>query len=174
MTSALHSQARASKLNGVLELRDVALFAVEAKVVGGVDPANLSFSLSLGEAVWTHAPDDTALVFLHLDVAIEHLEGMARTQLATISLAFRLTYVAREPLAPDAPISDYVALASWIQAWPYFRAEVQVLSSRLGYPALVLPVLLPGQTADVTVREQAPAKRRPKARPRATPKRAAR
>jgi hypothetical protein len=147
------SSERASTLNSVLLLQDVALYALEAKHVHHQESPKLGFSMNLGEAVWTRS-DTGVAVFLRLDVSIDHVVNAEHTKLSTLAVTFQLTYGARAPLAPDAPVADYVALASWLQAWPYFRAEVQALSTKLGYPPLVVPVLLPGQTADVAVREQ--------------------
>jgi hypothetical protein len=174
--SSRHSSPQAARLNGVLTLRDISLYGVEAKNVTRTDqPPNLGFSMTLGDAVWGRL-DSGIIVFLPLDVSIDHVVGEEHTKLATFTVALQLSYESSAPLPADAPVSDYVALASWMQAWPYFRAEIQALSSKLGFPPLVLPVLLPGQTADVTVREQpseAPVPA-PKAPARTKQKRAAR
>ena len=65
-----------------------------------------------------------------------------------------------------AYLDDFVGIVGWMHVWPYIRAEVQALSSKLGFPALTLPPLLAGQTKNIPVRRLHPARTRPAASPR--------
>jgi hypothetical protein len=76
-----------------------------------------------------------------------------------------------EPTESDwAAFEHYAGIVGWLHVWPYMRAEVHCLSTKLGFPPLVLDVMLSGHTSQLSVRRfgdepnPAPAKREGKPR----------
>jgi len=68
------------------------------------------------------------------------------TIIADLSVVMHLEY---SLLGEDSPIADediphVVAILGYMHSWPYFRADVQALTTRLGFPPLVLPVIVSG------------------------------
>ena len=64
--------------------------------------------------------------------------------LAFVSVTFGLVYRLKGEPWSDAEISNALGVMGYLHVWPYFRAEVQVLTAKLGFPALTLPVAVSG------------------------------
>lgn len=164
---------RAARLNTKLRLEQVSLFALEARHERGMAEPRLAFSTSFEPVRWTPASDGFAAVF-PLSIDLEHAPsddvGVARVTLARLHVATRVVYAKTTSFEPADRelLPDYFALNGWMHVWPYARADVHALSSRLGFPPLVLPVLLGGQTSGVEVSELVePAPRRAARAPKA-------
>lgn len=149
--------ARAGRLNTALRLDQIFLFSIHAQHLGGAVAPKFGFSLEFEPTVWSPLPDGLVAMF-PLKVSLEDRSRGAATKLAEIRVGMRIFYKteAEGGLEEHADcIEDYLGIVGWMHAWPYARAEVQDVSVRMGFPPLVLPVLLAGQTAGVIVRKLA-------------------
>lgn len=154
MSSSSFEVAKAKTLNGKLRLDDIGLVALEAKLLrSGIEP-KLSFSISLDGIEWILEDNHIHAAF-PVSVTLDDV-SKERVALAEIRLVFRASYGldAAFDRSQDLEASNhFLAIVGWLQVWPYVRSEVQQLSSRLGFPALVLHPLLAGQTSNVEVRQ---------------------
>lgn len=147
----------AKTLNQKLQFDDVGLLAIEAKLLAPVETSELSFGIRFDEVEW-QLGDNHLFAAFPLAVGITEASESGR-EIASIQLVLRGSYRLSESFdrVADLDATDhFLAIVGWLQMWPYLRAEVQQLSNRLGLPPLVLPVLLPGQTADLSVRRAQP------------------
>ena len=146
--------ARAATLNKKLALAQIALFEVSARHSAEevVPTPQFSFSMNLESPSCVIRATDVVALF-PLNVTVEHLAGGVRVPLAQIRVVARVFYRIADDFneADAAAVPDYIGIVGWMHAWPYLRAEVQSLSTNLDFPPLVLPVLLSGQTADISV-----------------------
>jgi hypothetical protein len=135
--------ARAATLNKKLALGSIGVLELSAK---------LSFTMNLQPVSCVSRPGDVIAVY-PLRVIVEHVDGEARLPLAELSVSMRASYRKFPSFTNDdeAAVPHYVGIVGWMHVWPYLRAEVQSLSTKLDQPPLVLPVLLSGQTAEVPV-----------------------
>ncbi|WP_437486626.1 hypothetical protein WME75_04085 [Sorangium sp. So ce1014] len=67
-------------------------------------------------------------------------------QIAAFSVVLRADYgcAAHGDMPGVDELPHYAGLMSYMHTWPYFRADIQYLSTKLGFPPLVLPVVLSG------------------------------
>jgi len=149
----------AARLSNSLRLRDIVCVGLEAK---HLTPNEVPADSALG---WETPPiqvywelDDAGLkVIVPFSLFIEaHTDGGGpekKVRLAEIGVAMRLEYdVNRDEAWSDDDLPHYVGISSYLHAWPYFRADVQFLSTKLGFPPLILPVIVSGHPAkQVTV-----------------------
>jgi hypothetical protein len=142
----------AAKLNRSFRLDEIVFDVFNAKRVQHVEDATWSFTMHLGEVRWSKR-GNAVVSWFATKVGIQHAEGEARTDLATMEAIARVTYEVVDALddANEARIPDFLGIVGWMHAWPYIRSEIQSLSVKLGYPPLTLPILLSGQTSDVPV-----------------------
>ncbi|MBK8995682.1 MAG: hypothetical protein IPM35_08040 [Myxococcales bacterium] len=147
----------ASALAAKIQLQDVMVLSVEAKHVGMIDAPEplLSYTVPRVAAVWEHCDQSVVAVFPFC-VYVEALpaigaEQSERVRLAEVGVTLRIEYLmkpgALEGGFNEEALRHYVGISGYMHAWPYFRAEVQWLTSKLGFPGLVLPVILSGQAA---------------------------
>lgn len=70
--------------------------------------------------------------------------------LATFSVVIRIEYKLLEQggVIESEQLPHVLGTLGYIHAWPYFRADVQWLTTKLGFPALVLPVVISGEVTD--------------------------
>jgi hypothetical protein len=139
----------ARRLNKALHLDNVGFAGLEAHVNSFGEPP-FKFAMKLGAVHWKKTESELVVAF-PVEVTIQ--DGAA-DGLASLSVVVRATYGFREELTDDAleAIPHYLGIVGWMQVWPYIRAEIQDLSTKLGFPPLTLPVLLTGQTRHVPVR----------------------
>lgn len=170
MSAPTYDVHRASKLNTKLHLAGVSLFEMHAKhiVSAAVSEPRLTFSLRQQEVVYAALGDDVLPVYV-VAVQLQRLDDNDNpVPLGEIMVAMRAAYAKHENWTDEDSLylDDFVGIVGWMHVWPYIRAEVQTLSSKLGFPALTLPTLLAGQTANIRVRRLHPAPTKPDASPR--------
>lgn len=157
-TSKAHEVSRASTLNTKLRLTNLALYELHA--TRGTPPPTkhrLTYGLSFAEITLVEQKSEVGAV-LRLTVNLEALDAEIRTVLAVLDVAQTVSY-RKEPTWTDedaAALPDFIGIVGWLHAWPYVRAEVQAMSTKLGFPPLTLPTLLAGETANVPVRRIEP------------------
>jgi hypothetical protein len=77
-------------------------------------------------------------------------------RLLTIGMTLALTYRRRPGAPPSENVDDFAGTLGFMHSWPYFRAEVQALTAKLGLPALTLPIVLSGNVPGLArIRRQA-------------------
>ena len=147
--------ARASTLNAKLRLDTISHFRVAASHVdgGGEESPHFSYTMTMDSPVYAE-PDQSVIAVFPVTIAIEHRAADRRVPLGELHVTVRAIYVKEPAFTTDdsSAVEDYVGIVGWMHVWPYVRAEVQNLSTKLGFPPLLLPVLLAGQTADIPVR----------------------
>lgn len=144
-----HSVDVARLLNTSLRLDNVTFAGLQAHLSSFGEPP-FKFAMNLGVVHWTRDSAELLGVF-PVEVAIQ--DG-STTSLASLNVLVRATYGIIDDLTDDKleAIPHYLGIVGWMHVWPYVRAEVQELSTKLGFPPLTLPVLLTGQTRHVPVR----------------------
>ena len=168
----------AARLSRSVHLRDIVCMGVDAKhtqqAPTDLTPeAVLSWDLAKVNAFWELEGDGNRLkVVFPLHITIEAIvgegESKTKTRLAQIGTIIRLEYDVQrsetEPLSED-DIPDFVGVSGFLHSWPYFRADVHWLTSKIGFPPLVLPVMVSGNAAG-TVSVSRLSEIRPSATPR--------
>jgi hypothetical protein len=146
---------RATKLNQRVRLVGVDVHRLAAQHLGAVQGPRYGYHLAIGNVSFAEV-DDTVVAVLPLTVQIHHKDQDRATPLASIEVDLRLGY-RREGAALDESerdvLPDFLGIVGWMHAWPYARAEVQSLTTKLGFPPLVLPLLHAGATAGVLVEQ---------------------
>lgn len=148
--------ARAAKLNTKLALKEMSLFEVRARRLpphGVPEQPSFTFAMAFSPTLYADYEGELLPVYT-LNVFIQHHGEGERVPLAELNVAMRAAYTKNPDFLPgDLDFADdYLGIVGWMHAWPYVRAEIQSLSTKLGFPALVLPTLLAGQTADTPIR----------------------
>jgi preprotein translocase subunit SecB len=134
------SIAVASELSRVLRLENVRFAAVSARSFSSRPASKLKFDMPVIDAVWRleGAALDVLLPFvLHVRASDEP------TVLFEVEVSVMVSYASRneDPLDPER-CRNYAGINGFLHAWPYVRAEVQMLSTKLGYPPLTLPAIV--------------------------------
>lgn len=164
----------AQRVTSRLHLRDVICMGLKAEraATGAEVPedARLGWRLKPIVAI-CKTEGGSVVVLLPLDVVLFARVGdEPPIPLADISVALRIEYSVSEGEALDElDVQHHAGTATYLHAWPYFRADVQMLSTKLGFSPLVLPTIMVGVPAsNVTVQTldeaRKKAKRSPKAR----------
>ena len=150
----------AARLSRFIKLRDVScveLHAAHRNAPAGSADLSLSWSTPNSTAIWG-LKEATLKVLIPFFLVIEGVENGDtgnKTKLAEMQVTLRLDYElerggSNEWSEDDLP--HFAGVSSYLHAWPYFRAEIQALTTKLGFPPLVLPVIVSGHVAkQVTV-----------------------
>ena len=145
----------ASRLATSLRIRDIVCVGLEAKHLAAAEAppgSALGWETPLVEVFW-ELEGDALKVLLPFSVFIHaHVNGDAekekRVRLAELMIGMRIEYeVTRTEAWSEADVPHYVGISSYLHAWPYLRADVQWLTAKLGYPPLVLPIIVSGHPA---------------------------
>jgi hypothetical protein len=152
----------ASRLARKVRLNDIQCIALGVGYVfdGEVPPdLSLSWKLAPVSASWMRTERSILAVFpfvVHIDgkrPAVDEKddpEPEKGVRIAEAQVMLRLEYT----LAPgidvvdaEVDMDDFVGVNGYLHAWPYLRAEVQSLTTKIGLPPLLLPVQLSGHAA---------------------------
>jgi hypothetical protein len=144
-----------------MHLTTVSFHSIEAvfQYSGAEELGNLQWDLAPPAAMWLES-DGQIRVGMPFEISISTKRDAPREELpvGTFRITVRLSY----GIAPnqDRPtpedISHYVGVCGFLHAWPYVRAELQSLTTKLGLPALVLPTVMsqvPASKVTVTFTE---------------------
>lgn len=131
--------ARASKLNQKLRLDQLGLHQVECRYLSVPPDGRPGYDLDVGTVRFGSSEQGVA-AFFPVNIA---MHGPDSLPFATIALVHRVIYRRNEGWvdSDEEWLADYVGIVGSVQVWPYTRAEVQSLTSKMGLPALILPVL---------------------------------
>jgi hypothetical protein len=147
----------ASRLAPLVQLLDVGFVSINGKLVNedpsalpAPDAGTLTFDVPKTRSAWTL--DGRALrVILPLTLFIEVEDNATKkkVRLAELGVVMRLDYELKSDTGwTDDELPHFVGISGYMHAWPYFRAEIQWLTSKLNFPPLTLPVLLSGQAGN--------------------------
>ena len=76
-------------------------------------------------------------------------------RVATIVVMLRLDYEADPSVdADDDGLDSYAGISGLLHSWGYVRAEIQHLSTKIGFPALLLPPVLSGHASNLVAKVQ--------------------
>ena len=145
-------------------LRDVSFAAVQGKLLAPPDTEGvLDYRLPTVTVHWTRRLNDISLVLpfsLIAEAKQDADEPSPGVDLARFSVVIRLEYKLLEQGGAIEPeqLPHVLGTLGYMHAWPYFRADVQWLTTKLGFPALVLPVVLSGEVTDRVLIARAPIK----------------
>jgi hypothetical protein len=165
--------SKAAPVSVRASLLDVRAVHIEGRLVTPTaenEVVELQFTLPMVNALWWL--DDRKLFALFpWEVVIDKVEGKGKnTRLVELRVGHLLVYSFADahPLPEADDLDHFVALGAQMHAWPYLRAETQSLSSKLGLPALVLPVRTAAEASmSVLVRRQPiPTAEQPEKKPR--------
>jgi hypothetical protein len=140
------NQQLAASLVQRLELTDIVITAFEARHIRGVPARRLGYSHGFGDVQWGIWEGEVRAAFPFMVQLEAHGDANEVTPLARMSLTVRADYRIDERFSEkdEEAVNHYLGLSGIMHVWPYIRAEVQSMSIKLGFPALTLPVLLPG------------------------------
>jgi hypothetical protein len=132
-------------------LGNVAFAAVEARLLGGSPAAILGYHLPHVNVTWSKRGTAISAIFpFSLVVESRNEPADLAEAIADISVIMHLEYdlVEQNGTIPLEELPHVLGTLGYMHAWPYFRADVQWLTTKLGFPALVMPVVLSGQIGD--------------------------
>jgi hypothetical protein len=143
------SREAASRLGTIANVGRVQVFSLMAKLdEQPQEQASLTWNLKAPEFLWDlEGRDLVALLVLEISISMRATELEAERRLGIIHVGYRLEYSFSDEISNEEDIPHFVGITGFLQVWPYLRAEVQMLTAKLGLPALTLPVLLVGQAA---------------------------
>jgi hypothetical protein len=146
----------ASTLATRITLRNIYFAGIEAKSFPSSEAGGqLAFEMGKVAAGWLLDGRNIRAIFPYLiHIRRAETEG-GGAPVAELGLQIRVDYQISED-APEPSLDDldhYVGVSGFLHTWPYLRSEVQALTSKLGLPTLVLPLVVSGNAvALVSVR----------------------
>jgi hypothetical protein len=148
--------------SGRINLRDVVFVSLHAAHVSPSPDGSLilDWQIPTLAVTWDLSDGELKAMFpmtIGID-AIAEDDRAVKTRVAEVSVVFRLDYriSAGESEGWDDDLQHFIGVCGYLHAWPYFRSEVQWFTAKLGFPPLVLPVIVSGEAAArVSVRSAA-------------------
>lgn len=137
--------AIASGAKGKFQLRDVLFAATEGRVLAAREEGtSLNVDLQTVDVRWHREGSDLRVVVPYAVNIIAKRDGVPSPGvLAEIRVLLRVDY----EIISDVTVSEihhFIGLTTFIHSWPYFRAEVAELTTKLRLPPLTLPVAVSG------------------------------
>lgn len=143
----VHAAALAQKIR----LNDIRCINIGARIVGGSEPKFVKYDVPKIVITWVMTgPNITAILPFSLKIASGTTEQGPTEAYAEIDDTLLVSYKLTVPPVPEviAQVPHFLGITAYLHAWPYFRADVQMLTSRIGLLALTLPVIVSGQVAN--------------------------
>lgn len=147
--------AVASSLAGRVQLRDIVFASTEGRLLEGaaVGGGTLAFDMPVADVRWfRHGVELKVVVPYQLNITTKKDES-TEVPVAEIRVLMRVDYeLASLVEVTDDDVHHFVGISAFMHSWPYLRAEVMELTTKLRLPPLVLPVVLSGHAPEyVTV-----------------------
>ncbi len=139
MTPRVISVDAASAAVKGMQLRDLKLMRLNA-VAHGEAPAGtpLSWDMRRVPVTWAEHEPGKVVARAEFSFKIETKEQIW----AEIDATWLIDYAKTDVGLSDEQLDSFCGLHAFLHAWPYARVLVQDFSSRLGFPALVLPLVI--------------------------------
>lgn len=151
-SNLISPQSRISGNHGArIALQNIAFSDVSARLLGTNHATRLGYRLPELTVSWSHEDDEIAAVFPFLLIVESiHEKDEPATAIAEISIKIHVTYHLLDSDGKISPedLPHVIGTHGYMHAWPYFRADVQWLTTKLGFPALVLSVVLASDVGD--------------------------
>jgi hypothetical protein len=156
--------ALCGKLARKLALDDISLVSMSAKMVGAVRELEPGYEVSKPEVLWDIV-DGQLVGLFSLMVSIYSLgetkeDGSRdKTPLARIDLSFRASYRFLRSYNHEEDeqyVKHFAGINGLLHVWPYFRSDVQALSTRLGFPPILLKLGKASAFAQASVQRRSP------------------
>lgn len=143
----------AAKLSRKLLLRDVAIAKLSAERLAVQTREKLAVKQDLGPVTWLEILGEGVRAVYQCELYIGEADGDAGSVLGRLFVALCAEYqfVGELTEEEESLIPHFLGISGWMHAWPYLRAEVQNLTTKLGLPPYVLPPLYAGETSHVPV-----------------------
>ncbi len=154
MTTAPLDIGKASEASTKLRIVHISILALQAQAHQINVRGPLRYEVAHRPATWSKLGNDALICLFAIDTVIELSD--TGTKAAEISVTLRSEYRLEESFEvgkDEHLLPHYVGIVARLHAWPYFRAEVQTLSTKIGIPPLTLPVLLAGHTVRLPVEQ---------------------
>jgi hypothetical protein len=155
MTNGPHIQPDhkvAGALSSRILLQDISFVSVRAQMIGAIKSGVLRYDLHKVMVEWSRRENDIIALFpFGLTVEAKGPDKESRpVRVAELSVAIRLDYSLVEANGPVAAedVPHLIGTLGYMHSWPYFRSDIQYLTTKLGMPALVLPVVLSGEVQE--------------------------
>jgi preprotein translocase subunit SecB len=141
--------AVAAQLAGSITLKNVEFVKIVAEHLATRGVRKLRFDLPHVTVKWLRVARELRVVFpFVVDISAVN-EDSRRTPLGSVRVTIMVVYEIKSDIAipSDEQLQHYVGISGYMHSWPYLRAEVQSLSAKIGFPPLVLPVIISGHAA---------------------------
>lgn len=129
-------------------LRDISCHGIRAHVLSSPPEGTLHFKVESVAMDW-HIVDKSVYLLVPFELTMEQAtsENQAKVSIGTVSVDMSLVYRLRdtESPIPNEDMPHVLGVNGYMHSWPYFRADVQWLTTKLGLPPLTLPVVLSGE-----------------------------
>lgn len=144
----------AARLASKLHLRDVLCVETSAKYVAAPSASKspaLSWDLKNPQANWRLEKAEVGVRFpFAITIEETNADGAQDRMIADLNLVFQIEYAIDElDKAHMVELPHYLGISGFMHLWPYVRAEVQCLTSKLRLPPLILPVVVSGHAARI-------------------------
>lgn len=93
--------------------------------------------------------NDELRVLLPYSVHLNASANGSTRELAIVAVTMRLTYRLLDKEIGDDVLEAFAAISPFMHSWPYLRATVQELTTKLGLPPLLLPVAVSGHAEQI-------------------------
>jgi hypothetical protein len=135
-------------------LQDVVCVEASAKYVASpVSSPGLTLSWDLKDPHASWRIDNAQIrVRFPFAITIEEATGddAQNRVIADLNLVFQIVYsIDKLDKAHMSELPHYLGISGFMHLWPYVRAEVQCLTSKLRLPPLILPVAVSGHAARI-------------------------
>jgi hypothetical protein len=130
-----------------LHITGVSFLVIDARVLGTeVGSGSLTFHLDPVPTHWLLV-DRELRVVMPYSIRITSDPSPDAPPLAQVKVVIRADYSVKagDEIPAPADIDHFAGISGFMHAWPYLRAEVQSLTTKLGLPPLVLPPIVSGQ-----------------------------
>jgi len=139
----------ASKLTTTFALIDVLCVSMRATHISTKELVQLSYDIQKINVEWLLNERELAVVLPYkMDVFGHDNQHDSRKDkpVAIFEVVMRISYLLKDKELPsENEIAHYAGVMGFMHSWPYFRADIQYLTTKLGFPALVLPVVVSGE-----------------------------
>jgi hypothetical protein len=145
--------AAATRASNRVQLVDVAFVALEAKRLdAGVESTEesgpLSFDVKPCDGRWIRDSGELRVLMPYVVDVVAKMKGRTLS-VAHFAVVMRLAYALKDPSLDDETLEGFAWITPFMHSWPYLRAQVQELTTKVGLPPLVLPVAVSGHAEGV-------------------------
>lgn len=120
---------------------------LEARHVAWLEVANLGYEVIPVQPVWARTGGSVNAIFaFNLDIHTTDAQGI-KTSFVRVNVAYRISYGISDEINTN-DVRHFVGVSGFMHLWPYLRAEVQYLTTQIGLPPLVLPLMRSGNASE--------------------------